>query len=93
MGQSIFNITSSDDHEKLRIYINSESVMDNDWKKYFSIRLKRATPRTESAVYEPVNLMGVHRPFCPNDHNQNASSTNNNKDITVASTSLNNDVS
>ncbi|KYB28289.1 Circadian locomoter output cycles protein kaput-like Protein [Tribolium castaneum] len=84
MGQSIFNITSPDDHDRLRMYINTESVLDGDWKKCFNIRLKRAGPRTESAVYEPVRIMGVHRPGFDNDCNKNTSTS---KEI-----ALNNDV-
>jgi hypothetical protein len=81
MGQSIFNITPSDDHDRLRTYINSECVLDGGWKKYFSGRLKRAGPRTESAVYETVRIRSIH---CMDDYNQNTST---NRD--VSSTSLN----
>lgn len=83
MGQSIFNITSPDDHDRLRMYINRESVLDGEWKKCFNIRLKRAGPRTESPVYEPVRVMGVHRP----SFDENNKDTSTSKEI-----ALNNDV-
>lgn len=89
MGQSIFNITSPEDHDLLRLYLNADGVFDNEWKKCFNIRLKRSGPRTESAVYEPVRIMGVHRPSSQNnDYNQNTSTS---RDAT--SSTLNNDVS
>lgn len=62
MGQSIFNIAAPEDHDRLRMYLNTDSLSDPEWRKYFNIRLKRAGPRTESAVYEPVNVMGMQRP-------------------------------
>ncbi|VEN49933.1 unnamed protein product, partial [Callosobruchus maculatus] len=61
MGQSLFNITSPEDHDRLRMYLQCEGVLEHEWKKYFTVRLKRAGPRSEQAVYEPVNIMGMHR--------------------------------
>lgn len=61
MGQSLFNITAPDDHDRLRVYLQSEGEIEHEWKKYFNIRLKRAGPRSESAVYELVKVMGMHR--------------------------------
>ncbi|XP_063920625.1 circadian locomoter output cycles protein kaput-like isoform X2 [Zophobas morio] len=87
MGQSIYNITSPEDHDLLRMYISTESVLNCQWKKCFSIRLKRAGPRTESAVYEPVRIMSVHRSSNNNDYNQNTSTSRD-----AASNTLNNDV-
>ncbi|CAH1170148.1 unnamed protein product [Phaedon cochleariae] len=61
MGQSLFNITSSDDHERLRTYLQCIGAVEHDWTKYFGVRLRRAGPRSESAVFEPAKMMGVHR--------------------------------
>ncbi|XP_018570169.1 aryl hydrocarbon receptor nuclear translocator-like protein 1 isoform X3 [Anoplophora glabripennis] len=74
MGQSLFNITAPDDHERLRMYLQCEGVVEQEWRKYFNIRLKRAGPRSESAVYEPVRMMGMHRRLS-GDNNQNSQSS------------------
>lgn len=61
MGQTLFNITSPDDHDRLKFYLQYEGVLDAEYKKNFNLKLKRAGPRSETAVYEPVRLMGMHR--------------------------------
>lgn len=61
MGQTLFNITSPDDHERLKFFLQYEGALDAEYKKNFNLKLKRAGPRSETAVYEPVRLMGMHR--------------------------------
>lgn len=71
MGLSIYNIISPADHERLRVYLNCEKY-NGVWRENFHILLKRAGPRTESAVYERVQLVGV--PQTDNEPNCNTSS-------------------
>lgn len=91
MGQSLFNITAPDDHERLRMYLQCEGVIEQEWRKYFAMRLKRAGPRSESAVYEPVRVMGMHRQFSgENNHNSPSSSSSSS---TTSNNTFNNEVS
>ncbi|KAJ8924626.1 hypothetical protein NQ315_000776 [Exocentrus adspersus] len=89
MGQSLFSITAPDDHDRLRVFLQCEGAMEHEWRKYFNIRLKRAGPRSESAVYEPVRMMGMHRRL-NDDSNQKATSPSSSS--SNASSTLNTDV-
>ncbi|KAF2899287.1 hypothetical protein ILUMI_06889 [Ignelater luminosus] len=60
MGQSIYNITHPEDHDRLRLHISS-NMWGSDWRKYFNVHLKRSGPRSEAPVYEPVNFMGMQK--------------------------------
>lgn len=62
MGHSIFNITAPEDHEKVRMHISPDGLSDPEWRKYFTVYLKKAGPRTESPVYEMCSVMGMERP-------------------------------
>lgn len=75
MGQSLFNITSPEDHERLRTYLSSEGVLEAEWRKYFNLHIKRAGPRAESAVYEPVKMMGMHKQLMDSNPNSSPSSS------------------
>ncbi|XP_049819781.1 aryl hydrocarbon receptor nuclear translocator-like protein 1 isoform X3 [Aethina tumida] len=69
MGQSLFNICAPDDHDRLRTYLKCSGAVEADWRKYFTVRLKRAGPRAETPVYEAVKMIGMHRTldtFCMN---------------------------
>ncbi|KAK9884917.1 hypothetical protein WA026_009154 [Henosepilachna vigintioctopunctata] len=89
MGQSIYNITSQTDHDKLRTYLTSSGDLETSWRKYFTISLKRAGPKSEAPVFESVRVMGIHRPCgTPHDFNQNTSTSNE----VVAINSANNDI-
>ncbi|KAJ8934776.1 hypothetical protein NQ314_013202 [Rhamnusium bicolor] len=90
MGQSLFNITATEDHDRLRMYLQCEGVMEQEWRKYFNIRLKRAGPRSESAVYEPVKMMGMHRQL-NNEANHNILPSSSSPSSSTSST-INNDV-
>ncbi|XP_023027350.1 methoprene-tolerant isoform X1 [Leptinotarsa decemlineata] len=92
MGQSIFNITSPEDHERLRTYLQCEGDVDREWKKYFSVRLKRAGPRSESAVYEPVRMMGMHKPAGYPELNHNSPSSSSSSSSSSTSSGLNNSI-
>lgn len=61
MGHSIFNITAPEDHEKLRMHISPDGLSDPEWRKYFTLYLKKAGPRTESPVYELCSVVGMER--------------------------------
>lgn len=74
MGQTLFNITSPDDHDRLKFYLQYDGALDAEYKKNFNLKLKRAGPRSETAVYEPVRLMGMHR-LANNNTPQSSSST------------------
>lgn len=94
MGQSIYNITAPEDQDRLRVYLSTDNLSEPEWRKYFNIRLKRAGTRTESPVYEPVNVMGMPRlnqtAFdCSNNSSSSNSSTS---DRDAASNAFNNDV-
>lgn len=92
MGQSIYNITLQEDHERLRIYLNSDA--DLNWKKYFTVRFRRAGTRTESPVYESVNIMGMQRLMQQNDASCSPSSSSSSSSIrdTLSSSTFNNNV-
>lgn len=75
MGQSLFNITSPEDHDRLRTYLSSEGVLETEWRKYFNIHIKRAGPRSESAVYEMVKMMGMHKQLGNTNPNNSPSSS------------------
>lgn len=68
MGQSLFNITNSNDQDRLKMFLQCEGDIEQEWRKSFIIRLKRAGPRSETPVYEAVRMMGMHRQ-APNLHN------------------------
>lgn len=61
MGQSIYTITSSEDHERLRVHL-SPDIIDSEWRRYFKLSLAKAGPRTESPAYEQFCVMGMIRP-------------------------------
>lgn len=84
MGHSIYNIAAPEDRERLRMYISPDGLSDREWRKYFTVHLKKAGPRTESAVYEQCNVMGMQRPSSYSEPEGSSSST--------PSTSLNNNV-
>ncbi|XP_072394725.1 basic helix-loop-helix ARNT-like protein 1 isoform X2 [Diabrotica undecimpunctata] len=65
MGQSLFNITSPDDQDRLKIFLQCEGDIEQEWRKCFNIKLKRAGPRSETPVYEQVRMMGMHRQGTP----------------------------
>lgn len=88
MGQSIFNLTAPEDQEVIRLHLHSENFSEKEWRKHFSIRFKKAGPRSESAIYETVTLMGVH--ISPST-NYSKGITTNGKEV-VTSSSLNNEV-
>lgn len=92
MGQSIFNVTAPEDHERLRMYLNQDPIAESEWRKYFNIRLKRAGPRTESAVFETVNLMGMQSPSCRSS-SLSKTTFSNGREVATTSQGLNNDVS
>lgn len=93
MGQSLFNITSPDDHEKLRTFLRSDFTnceFHYNWKRYFNLNLKRAGPRSEQPVFEPVKFMSINNNILNNGPRSSAgtspssscSSTNSSRDIT-----------
>lgn len=84
MGHSIYNIAAPEDRERLRMYISPEGMSDREWRKYFTVHLKKAGPRTESAVYEQCSVMGMQRPASYSEPECSSSNT--------PSTSLNNNV-
>ncbi|XP_031346427.1 aryl hydrocarbon receptor nuclear translocator-like protein 1 isoform X1 [Photinus pyralis] len=86
MGQSIYNITYTDDHDRMRLHIGSEDLICTEWRKYFNARLKRAGPRSETPVYEMVTFMGMQR-TARNAESRNGS---NSKDVVSSSGSSNN---
>lgn len=86
MGHSIYNIAAPEDRERLRMHISPEGLTDREWRKYFTVHLKKAGPRTESAVYELCSVMGMQRPASYNNEPESSSSSS------TASTSLNNNV-
>ncbi|KAJ8976458.1 hypothetical protein NQ317_012836 [Molorchus minor] len=90
MGQSLFNITSSDDHDRLRTFLHCEGDMEQEWKKYFTIKLKRAGPRSESAVFEQVKMMGMHRQL--NNNSEETSVSCSNSPSSTSTITTNNDV-
>lgn len=62
MGQSLFNITATDDHEKLRTFLRADQNQFDfqcNFKGNFNMHLKRAGPRSEQPVYEPVKFMNM----------------------------------
>ncbi|KAL1517549.1 hypothetical protein ABEB36_001299 [Hypothenemus hampei] len=62
MGQSLFTVTAPDDHDLLRYYLMPEGDTKQSWKKYFSIKIKRAGPKAETTPqYEIIKLVGMHR--------------------------------
>ncbi|XP_017779280.1 PREDICTED: aryl hydrocarbon receptor nuclear translocator-like protein 1 isoform X1 [Nicrophorus vespilloides] len=88
MGQSIFNITAQEDHDRFRMYITSDSIPEREWRKYFNIRLRRAGPRSESPVYESVNVMGMQRMTSINQtQSSQDSSSSNSRDVSSQSVS------
>lgn len=60
MGQSMYQITAPDDHDILRLYLQRDTTMDSDWRRYFKIKLKKAGPRSETTVYEEIRMTGLH---------------------------------
>lgn len=63
MGHSVYNITAAEDRDRLRMFVNPENSVTNPvWRKYINVHLKKAGPRTESAVYEVCSLVGMQRP-------------------------------
>lgn len=95
MGQSIYNITLNEDHERLRNYLNSDA--DINWKKCtLTLRLRRAGTRTESPAFETVSIMGLQSPKPPNYDScasSPSSSTTSSSSIVSTSSSINGDVS
>ncbi|CAH0545669.1 unnamed protein product [Brassicogethes aeneus] len=87
MGQSLFNITAPEDHDRLRTYLRSEGVVEAEWRKYFKIKLKRAGPRSESPVYETVKMMGMHRSQINNHCGSPSSSPGSSRDLTSPTSS------
>ncbi|XP_056634378.1 circadian locomoter output cycles protein kaput-like isoform X2 [Diorhabda carinulata] len=85
MGQSLFNITAPEDHDRLKMFLQCEGDIEHDWRKYFTIRLKRAGPRSESPVYEQVKMMGMHR----QGNNQNSIMSSNSSTASSSSSSSN----
>ncbi|XP_025836847.1 neuronal PAS domain-containing protein 2 isoform X2 [Agrilus planipennis] len=87
MGQSLYNLTLSEDHDVLRLNLTCESTASIEWRKHFNIRLKRAGTRTEPPSYETVNFRGLLKP-----KNNGSSPTNysTSKDLAQAGTSHNN---
>lgn len=75
MGQTLYNITSPDDHERLKFFLQYDGALDAECKKNFNLKLKRAGPRSETAVYEPVRLMGMHRLATNASHTQSPTSS------------------
>ncbi|XP_050301805.1 aryl hydrocarbon receptor nuclear translocator-like protein 2 isoform X2 [Anthonomus grandis grandis] len=61
MGQSLFTVTASEDHDRLRMYLGCEGEIEQSWKKYFNIKIRRAGPKSEAPHYEAVRLMGIHK--------------------------------
>ncbi|XP_065162211.1 basic helix-loop-helix ARNT-like protein 1 isoform X1 [Atheta coriaria] len=59
MGQSVFNVIAPDDQSRFKTYLRTDLVTESDWRKYFNLRLRRAGPRSESPVYEAIEVMGV----------------------------------
>lgn len=86
MGQSIYNITYTDDHDRMRVHIGSDELICTEWRKYFNVRLKRAGPRSETPVYEMVTFMGMQR-TARNSDSRNGS---NSKEVVSSSGSNNN---
>jgi len=84
MGQSIYNIIAPEDHDRLRLHINSD-VLGSEWRKYFNVHLKRAGPRSEAAVYETVSFMGMQR---TNNDRTNSNSENGSTSREVANASV-----
>lgn len=87
MGHSIYNIAAPEDRDRLRIHISPDGLSDREWRKYFQVHLKKAGPRTESAVYELCSIMGMQRPASYNEPECSSSSSS-----STSSTSLNNNV-
>nr|UTE95860.1 met1 [Lasioderma serricorne] len=92
MGHSIFNITAPEDHDILRMYIGPDGLQDPDHRKQFNVRLRRAGPRTESAVYELCSIMGIQTNYklddtadidCISEHSSNSSQVALNNDILI----------
>ncbi|KAF5305308.1 hypothetical protein FQA39_LY09273 [Lamprigera yunnana] len=88
MGQSIYNITYSEDHDRMRLHIASEDLLSSEWRKYFNVRLKRAGPRSETPVYETVSFMGMQR----SNSNERTEAHNGSNSKDVVSSTTNNDV-
>ncbi|XP_076271610.1 circadian locomoter output cycles protein kaput-like isoform X2 [Rhynchophorus ferrugineus] len=72
MGESLYSVTAEEDRDRLKTYLQCEGELGQSWRKYFSIRIKRAGPRSEPAVYECIKMMGIHKHLQPNN---NGSST------------------
>ncbi|KAL3280019.1 hypothetical protein HHI36_017527 [Cryptolaemus montrouzieri] len=90
MGQSIYNITLPTDHEKLRTYLNSFGDLETRWRKYFTVSLKRAGPRSEVPVFETVRVMSIHRP-CSDDQRDCNQNTSTSSEVSTINT-VNNDI-
>nr|QQM99831.1 methoprene-tolerant protein [Galeruca daurica] len=89
MGQSLFNITAPEDQDRLKMFLQCEGDIEQDWRKYFTIRLKRAGPRSESPVYEQVRMMGMHRQGSSYGNNQNTIMSSNSSTVSSSSSSSN----
>lgn len=88
MGQNIINITSPDDQDVLRMHLNShELAMDADWRKYFDVHLRRAGPRSEAPVYEPVRFMGMHYSYGSDNGSCSPGSESSSRDLSIVSSS------
>ncbi|XP_030765878.1 circadian locomoter output cycles protein kaput-like isoform X2 [Sitophilus oryzae] len=83
LGESLYSVTASEDRERLKTYLRCEGELEQGWRKYFSIRIKRAGPRSEPAIYETIKMMGIHKQMTPT----NVDSTNANCTALVPSTS------
>ncbi|KAK4877506.1 hypothetical protein RN001_010012 [Aquatica leii] len=89
MGQSIYNITYSEDHDRMRLHIASDDLISSEWRKYFNVRLKRAGPRSEPPVYETVTFMGMQRSNRPD--RTDAQNGSHSKEL-ISSSTTNNEV-
>ncbi|CAH1123125.1 unnamed protein product [Ceutorhynchus assimilis] len=87
MGQSLFTVTASEDHDRLRMYLGSEGEMEQGWKKYFNIKVRRAGPKSETPQYELVSMMGLHRNMSVLEQASTSASGNSSPMSSAASTS------
>lgn len=92
MGQSIFTITPSTDHDRLRMYLTAFEGIGDQIKKYFNIRLKRAGPRTEVPAFENVRVMSIHRPYNEDSGSSTHSSPRSHSGEVSVSSTINNDI-
>ncbi|KAH1002624.1 hypothetical protein HUJ04_008693 [Dendroctonus ponderosae] len=88
MGQSLFTVTALEDHEKLRMYLTGDGEMMPGWKKYFTVKIKRAGPKSETPQYESVRMMGVHKNLLAGRENVNNNEENGQGSCSSSTSSL-----